>query len=67
MSQGDDRVCASLRVVPSPAPEWLRRMQEDYQRTGAYRPSDVRRILGDPSSRVEIGPNSRPGSQFTGS
>jgi hypothetical protein len=62
MNQGQDRDDNSTRVVPAPSPEWLRRMQEDYQKTGSYRPQDVRKLLGDQTSRVEIGPKTDPAS-----
>jgi hypothetical protein len=36
-------------------PEWVRKMIEEYWRTGTYRPEDMRRLLGDPNKRVEPG------------
>jgi hypothetical protein len=65
MSPRDDQTENSVRVVPTPSPELLRRMQEDYQKTGSYRPQDVRKLLGDQTSRVEIGPKADPASFFT--
>ena len=46
-------------------PEWVRRMIEHYQRTGTYRPEDLRRLLGDPTKGVEVGPNASLASMFT--
>lgn len=42
----------------APTPEWVRKMVEHYRRTGTYRAEDLRRLLGDPTKGVEIGPNS---------
>jgi hypothetical protein len=36
-------------------PEWVWKMKEHYARTGAYRPEDLRRLLGDPTKGVEMG------------
>jgi hypothetical protein len=38
-------------------PEWVREMIEHYWRTGTVRPEDLRRLLGDPTKGVEVGPN----------
>jgi hypothetical protein len=38
-------------------PDWIREMVEHYRRTGKYRPQDLRRLLGDPTEGVEVGPN----------
>ena len=46
---------AKLRQLP-PA-DWVRAMIEHFQRTGAYRPEDLRRLLGNPNRAVEVGPN----------
>ncbi len=46
---------AKLQELP-PA-EWVRAMIVHFQRTGAYRPEDLRRLLGDPNRSVEVGPN----------
>ena len=44
--------------------EWVRRMIDHYQRTGTYRPEDLRRLLGDPTRGVEIGPNTSLAALF---
>ena len=36
--------------------DWVREMREHRARTGGYRPQDLRRLLGDPNKRVEMGP-----------
>jgi len=41
-----------MRDIP-PAP-WVVDMIDHYQRTGWYRPSDLRRLLGDPTKGVEV-------------
>jgi hypothetical protein len=46
---------ARLRAMP-PA-DWVREMTDHYRRTGTYRASDLRRLLGDPNRAVEVGPN----------
>jgi len=43
----------ALSLPPSTA---VKDALEHYERTGAYRPEDVRRILGDPARGVEFGP-----------
>jgi len=42
----------SVQSSRSPSPEWLRRMREDFQRTGRYRVEDVRRLVGDQTQGV---------------
>lgn len=44
-------------VAQAQPPEWVRRMSAYYRETGAYRPEDLRRLLGDPLKGVEVGPN----------
>jgi hypothetical protein len=38
--------------------EWARQMIDHHRRTGTYRPQDLRRLLGDQTQGVELGPNS---------
>lgn len=54
---------AKLRKMP-PA-EWVRQMIDHYRRTGTYRASDLRRLLGDPNRAVEVGPNASLASFFS--
>lgn len=42
----------------SPPADWVRQMIEHHSRTGAYRSQDLRRLLGDQTQGVEVGPNS---------
>ena len=42
----------SVTSAQTPSPDWIRRMRDDYQRTGRYRIEDVRRLLGDQSQPV---------------
>jgi hypothetical protein len=35
-------------------PEWVESMHAHFRRTGAYRASDIRRVLGDPLKSVQI-------------
>lgn len=37
--------------------DWVRSMVDYYQQHGHFRPADLRRLLGDPSKPIEIGPN----------
>jgi hypothetical protein len=37
--------------------KWVLEMIDHYQRTGSYRPEDLRRLLGDPIEGVQFGPN----------
>jgi hypothetical protein len=54
---------AKLRELP-PA-DWVRAMIDHFQRTGSYRPEDLRRLLGDPNRPVEVGPNASLASFFS--
>ena len=45
---------ASFEKIPTA--EWVLEMIEHRRRTGAYRPEDLRRLLGDPNKSVEVGP-----------
>ncbi len=56
---------AKLRELP-PA-DWVRAMIDHFQRTGSYRPEDLRRLLGDPNQAVEVGPNASLASFSTAS
>jgi hypothetical protein len=51
-----DEIKKSLRdlIENAPPPNWLVEMIEHYQRTGAFRPEDLRRLLGDPSKGVIV-------------
>ena len=51
-----------LRQVPRA--DWVQSMIDHFQRTGAYRPEDLRRLLGDPNRTVEVGPKSWLSSLF---
>jgi hypothetical protein len=52
-----------LRQLP-PA-QWVRDMIDHYRRTGAFRPQDLRRLLGDPNRAVEVGPNASLATFFS--
>jgi hypothetical protein len=52
-----ERALRELLEQTSPS-EWVQEMIAYYQRTGAFRPTDLRRLLGDPSKGVSIGPGS---------
>ena len=43
-------------LAKEPAPRWIVEMQEHYRRTGMYRPEDLRRLLGDQTEGVRVGP-----------
>ena len=49
----------------TPPPSWLVDMLEHYRRTGTFRPEDLKRLLGDPSKGVEIGPDTSPDVVFS--
>jgi len=40
------------------APDWVASMREFYAKTGAYRPEDLRRVLGHPNQSVQAGATS---------
>lgn len=48
----------------TPPPEWVREMVAHYQKTGAFRAEDLRRLLGDPLKGVEVGNHSSLASHF---
>jgi hypothetical protein len=54
---------AKLRQL-QPA-DWVRAMIDHYQRTGSYRPEDLRRLLGDPNRAVDVGPRASLASFFS--
>jgi hypothetical protein len=60
--QGVEALVEALRTVP-PA-DWLIAMHEHYRKTGTFRPEDLRRLLGDPTRRVEVGPQATLASFF---
>ena len=45
--------------------EWVCQMIDHYHRTGVYRPQDLRRLLGDQTQGVEVGPNSSIASHLS--
>jgi hypothetical protein len=47
-----------------PEAEWVRKMKEYYTKTGTYRPEDLRRLLGDPTKGVEMGPTQSMANYF---
>ncbi len=55
----DEETIQSLqkKMRNAPPPEWLVKMKEHYAKTGTCRSEDLRRLLGDPTRTVEIGPN----------
>lgn len=44
---------------------WVRDMIEHYHRTGTFRPQDLRRLLGDPTKGITVGPNMSLSSMFS--
>jgi hypothetical protein len=44
---------AAVRLSPND-PQWVREMHDHFRRTGFYRPSDLKRVLGDPRESVEV-------------
>ena len=40
----------------TPPAAWIVEMVRHYQRTGNYRPEDLRRLLGAPTGGVSVGP-----------
>lgn len=50
----------------APPAEWVRKMIDHYRKTGQVRPEDLRRLLGDPTKGVEVGPNSSLASFLAG-
>lgn len=51
-----DKMLSAL-VMPQPGgegPDWVKSMREHFAQTGAYRPADLRRLLGDPRAYTEV-------------
>jgi hypothetical protein len=42
------------RLAKLPEAEWVTQMRRHYAQTGAYKPQDLRRLLGDPNQRAEM-------------
>ena len=55
--QGDIQRELREALEQMPPPVWLVNMIDHYRRKGFYRPEDLRRLLGDPNERVELGPD----------
>jgi len=53
------------RLHEIPPAGWVQEMLDHYRRTGSYRSEDLRRLLGDPSQAVEVGPNTSLASFFS--
>jgi len=53
------------RLDEMPPAEWVLDMLDHYRRTGTYRAADLRRLLGDPTESVEIGPDTDLVSYFS--
>ena len=47
-----------------PPADWVVEMIEYYRRTGSYRPEDLRRLLGDQTKGVTVGPDTDVGTLF---
>ena len=43
------------KIESTPPADWVRKMHEHFVQTGGYRDEDVKRIVGDPNRRVEVG------------
>ena len=48
-----------------PPADWVREMVAHYQRTGTFRPQDLRRLLGDPNRAVEVGNHPSVSAHFS--
>lgn len=48
------------------AAEWVRQMRKHRELTGAYRPQDIARVLGDQSQGVSVAPSGRRDSLVKG-
>jgi hypothetical protein len=42
------------QMLGNAEPDWVREMKEHYAKTGTYRPEDLRRLLGDPTKRIDV-------------
>jgi hypothetical protein len=57
MAQESKKSEQPLEEQPSP-PEWVILAQAHFAATGAYRSSDVQRLLGDQKQSVDVSPKS---------
>ncbi len=48
-----------------PRADWVQDMIDHFNRTGSYRPEDLRRLLGDPNQAVEVGSKTSLSSLFS--
>lgn len=55
LSREELRRMIQQRLAEMPPAPWIVEMREHYRRTGAYRPEDLRRLLGDPLRSVDTG------------
>jgi hypothetical protein len=57
MAERDSELEEIMRRLEQSGPaDWVREMHAHFQEKGFYRPEDLRRILGDPTDRVELRP-----------
>jgi hypothetical protein len=45
------------KLKEMPEADWVTQMKEHFAEKGVYRPTDLRRLLGDPNRRVEMSPD----------
>jgi hypothetical protein len=56
-SRDERQRAIQAKLQQLPTADWVLAMIDHYNRTGSYRPEDLRRLLGDPNRAVEVGPN----------
>lgn len=54
MPRSERRKAAIELLKNAPPAEWVREMSDHYQRTGTYRASDIRRVMGDQTVSVKV-------------
>jgi hypothetical protein len=54
----DTKNCLDLgeAMREAPTPEWIVDMRRHFIETGSYRTSDLRRLLGNPTKRIDTRP-----------
>jgi hypothetical protein len=62
-SEAEQVLIHVLHTTPPPA--WILEMIAHYQKTGAYRARDLRRLLGDPCEGVRISPDTNTECVFS--
>jgi hypothetical protein len=61
----DNRSETAEKLRTQPMPEWVREMHREYNKTGVYSAKHLRKLLGDPTTRIDVGPKASAASSLS--